>query len=518
MYILTKFSFFGKKAPVLPTMTSEFHTVDNTGWYFSAYLLAQMACQPLVGRMLLFYDPKRCYMVSIILFEVGSILCATSPTSVVFIFGRALAGCGAGGIVTASIGIYGSSAPMRERPRGIAIIAVLQSISYFSGPILSGAITESSLTWRFCFWINLPVGFVSLVAVFFVIKPRPSPHKHLPLREKFRKADPTGAALLTGSLVSLFLALEWGGTTLPFSSPQVWGCFLSCGLLAAVFAVSQVLKKDNAVIPLRIFKQRTVAVCCLYSLLYGVANIIHSSLLSTYFQTVQDVNITMSGVYYVPRTLSSLIGSVITGFTVTACGYYVPFLWAGPLFFLAGSVLLQHLGAESTMAQYLGYQTVVGFGFGVSIHMSIIAVQVVSSPEDMPLAAVMEVFSGQLGGAVGASIGQNLFVGQLKRRLRMVVPSDEAEAFASAGLTDMINSMKGFDVKTRESFRLALSDAVTTAFIVPIVATAAAAVVSWFVEWKTIDVSKPAAPKRSDVPTEASVNDTEKGTAKSSGT
>ncbi|KAH8198319.1 hypothetical protein TruAng_007521 [Truncatella angustata] len=395
-------------------MTSEFHTVDNTGWYFSAYLLAQMACQPLVGRMLLFYDPKRCYMVSIILFEVGSILCATSPTSVVFIFGRALAGCGAGGIVTASIGIYGSSAPMRERPRGIAIIAVLQSISYFSGPILSGAITESSLTWRFCFWINLRLGLL----------------------------------------------------------PFLWssGCRI-CGIPSAEEG-----------------------------------------------QTVQDVNITMSGVYYVPRTLSSLIGSVITGFTVTACGYYVPFLWAGPLFFLAGSVLLQHLGAESTMAQYLGYQTVVGFGFGVSIHMSIIAVQVVSSPEDMPLAAVMEVFSGQLGGAVGASIGQNLFVGQLKRRLRMVVPSDEAEAFASAGLTDMINSMKGFDVKTRESFRLALSDAVTTAFIVPIVATAAAAVVSWFVEWKTIDVSKPAAPKRSDVPTEASVNDTEKGTAKSSGT
>jgi MFS family permease len=143
------------KAPVLPTMTSEFHTVDNIGWYFSAYLLTQMACQPLIGRMLLFFEPKRCYMTSVVVFGLGSILCATAPTSAVFVLGRAVAGCGAAGIVTASFGIYGSSAPLRERPRGMAIIAVLQSVSYFSGPILSGALTESSLTWRFCFWINL---------------------------------------------------------------------------------------------------------------------------------------------------------------------------------------------------------------------------------------------------------------------------------------------------------------------------------------------------------------------------
>lgn len=136
-------------------MTSEFHTIDNIGWYFSAYLLAQMACQPLSGRLLSFYEPKRWYMLSVALFELGSVVCATARVSPVFILGRAIAGCGAAGIITASFGIYGSSAPLRERPRGMAVMAVLQSVSYFSGPILSGALTASSLTWRFCFWINL---------------------------------------------------------------------------------------------------------------------------------------------------------------------------------------------------------------------------------------------------------------------------------------------------------------------------------------------------------------------------
>lgn len=247
---------------------------------------------------------------------------------------------------------------------------------------------------------------------------------------------------------------------------------------------------SSAVIPLRLVKQRTIAVCCLYSVLYGIANIVHSSLLSTYFQTVHDISTTMSGIYYIPRTLASVIGSVITGFAVTACGYYVPFLWAGPWVFLAGSVLLQQLQIASTAAQYLGFQTLVGFGFGVSIHMSIIAVQVVSSPEDMPTACVMEVFSGQLGGALGASIAQNLFVGRLKQRLQEIVPLAEATAFANAGLSDMVSSMEALDARTRSSFRSALSEAITTAFIVPIVATSLAAIVSWFVEWKRIDVSK----------------------------
>jgi hypothetical protein len=252
-------------------------------------------------------------------------------------------------------------------------------------------------------------------------------------------------------------------------------------------------------------------VCCVYSALYGIANIVHSSLLSTYFQTVQDVSITMSGVYYVPRTLASLIGSVITGFTVTACGYHVPFLWIGPLIFLAGSILLQHLQADSSLAQYLGYQTLVGFGFGVSIHMSIIAVQVVSLPEDVPTASIMEVFSGQLGGAVGASIGQNLFVGQLKRRLEAIVPPDQAAEFANSGLTDMVADINTFDDLTRDRFRVALSDSIATAFIVPIAATAAAVVVSWFIEWKRIDVSKPSTARKSLRPRQLPDQDAEIG-------
>lgn len=125
------------------------------GWYSSVYLLVQMSSQPVFGRLLQFYEPKMFYMVSLVVFEIGSIVCATSPSSIALILGRAVAGSGAAGIITGSLAIFGDSAPMRERPRGMAVIAALQSVAYLAGPILSGALTDSRLTWRFNFWINL---------------------------------------------------------------------------------------------------------------------------------------------------------------------------------------------------------------------------------------------------------------------------------------------------------------------------------------------------------------------------
>jgi hypothetical protein len=248
---------------------------------------------------------------------------------------------------------------------------------------------------------------------------------------------------------------------------------------------------SRAIIPLRILKQRTVAVCCIFSILYGIASMTYSMLLPTYFQTVHGATATMSGIYYMPMTIVSVVGIVITGFSITAWSHYVPFMWAGPLIFLPGSVLFYLLEPSSTRAEYLGYQVILGLGFGMAIHVSLIAVQVVSLPEDMPTACVTEMLCGQIGGAVGASIAQNLFVSTLRDELREIVSMEEAVAFANSGLEAMVESMKSLEVGLREQFRQALNDSVTTAFIVPIVVTALAEVVSWFIERRTIDVSKP---------------------------
>jgi hypothetical protein len=217
-----------------------------------------------------------------------------------------------------------------------------------------------------------------------------------------------------------------------------------------------------------------------------MANVVHITLLPTYLQTVHDISATLSGVYQLPITFSNILSITLTGFAISAWGYYVPFLWAGPLVYLLGSVLFQRLQADSTPAQYIGYQAPVGAGFGIAVHSSLIAVQAVSLPEDMPVASAMEIFSSQLGRAIGISVAQSLFVSTLQARLQEIVSSDQANTFASEGLEKMVVAMHDLDPAMKARFRGALNAALTASFLVPVAATAMASVVTWFAEWRSI--------------------------------
>ncbi|KFY65379.1 hypothetical protein V496_02610 [Pseudogymnoascus sp. VKM F-4515 (FW-2607)] len=472
--------------PAIPTITSEFGTIDHIGWYTSAYLLGVVSCQPFFARLILYYEQKWFYMICVLVLELGSVICATAPSSQVLIFGRAISGCGAAGITAGAFALVGQHAPMRERPRIIAMFAAVQSLAYSSGPTISGVFTGSSVTWRFNFWINLPIGFLSLVFVWFAVPTTANVRKVLPLLEKLKRSDPLGTILLTLCLVPLFLALEWGGNVAPFSSPRVWGCFLASGIFAIGFAALLAIKKDNAVVPLRILKQRTVAICICFSALYGMANMIHGSMLATYFQTVHNISITLSAVYQIPLTVSSIFSSVVASIAISAWGHYLPFFWAGPPLYLVGAVLLHTLSTTSNVGQLMGYQVPAGIGFGTAVSVTLIAIQAVSTPDDLTSACVADVVAAQVGRAVGISIAQNLFVGLLNQGLRDIVSPEQAASFARNGLERMIESMKTMDVGLRQQFREALNKAVATSLLVPVAAISLAIIATWFAERRTL--------------------------------
>jgi hypothetical protein len=203
----------------------------------------------------------------------------------------------------------------------------------------------------------------------------------------------------------------------------------------------------------------------------------------------------MSGVYQITMTAANIFSITIAGFAMTAWGHYLPFLWLGPLVYLPGSVLYQRLQPGSTAAEYIGYQAIIGVGFGLAIHSSIIAIQNVSSPEDMPIACVTEIFCGQLGRAFGISIAQSIFVRTLKQSLLDIVSPEQADDFEKDGLETMVAVMRTLDNPVRDRLRGALNNAIATALILPVATTAAAAVVTWFAELRSIDVSKKAKAK-----------------------
>lgn len=257
-------------ATAIPKITSVFNSLEDVGWYGSSYLLTTTSLQPSFGKVYTYFDVKYTYLSALVLFEVGSVICAAASSSAMFIVGRAVAGAGAAALYSGGMTIIGFSVPLRKRAIYIAALSSMFGIASVVGPILGGAFTDR-LSWRWCFWINLPFGAVSLAVVFFFFSNPERKYSHIPVKERLKNVDFAGAIFLICAIVSLLLALQWGGFTYSWKNSKVWGTLLGFGLIIAVFIGIQIKQGDRATIPIRVFKQQTVLVSCIYSALLSMA-------------------------------------------------------------------------------------------------------------------------------------------------------------------------------------------------------------------------------------------------------
>lgn len=257
-------------ATAIPKITSVFNSLEDVGWYGSSYLLTTTSLQPSFGKVYTYFDVKYTYLSALLIFEVGSIICAAATSSPMFIVGRAIAGAGAAALYSGGMTIIGFSVPLRKRAIYIAALSSMFGIASVVGPILGGAFTDR-LPWRWCFWINLFFGALSLAVVFFFFTNPERQYNHLSVKERLKNIDIAGAIFLICAIVCLLLALQWGGFTYPWKNSKVWGTLLGFGLLITVFIVIQVYQKDQATIPIRVFKQQTVLVSCIFSGLLSMA-------------------------------------------------------------------------------------------------------------------------------------------------------------------------------------------------------------------------------------------------------
>ena len=225
-------------ATAIPRITTVFDSLDDVGWYGSSYLLTTTSLQPSFGKVYTYMDVKYTYLLALVIFELGSILCAAATSSKMLIIGRAVAGAGAAALFSGGMTIIGFAVPLRRRPFYIALLSSMFGISSIVGPILGGALTDH-VTWRWCFWINLPFGGVAIavVAIFFQNPTRR--HTEMSIKQKIAEVDLVGAFFLICAIVCLLLALQWGGTTYPWHDSKVWGCILGFGLILSVFLVHQ---------------------------------------------------------------------------------------------------------------------------------------------------------------------------------------------------------------------------------------------------------------------------------------
>ncbi|KAF2731180.1 MFS general substrate transporter [Polyplosphaeria fusca] len=473
-------------ATAIPRITTVFNSLDDVGWYGSSYLLTTCSLQPSFGKIYTYFDVKYTYLFALLLFEVGSIICAAATSSPMFIVGRAVAGAGAAALFSGGMTIIGYSVTLRKRPIYLAALSSMFGIASVVGPILGGALTDN-VSWRWCFWINLPFGGVSLAVVFFFFSNPERRYSHVSMKSRIKEVDIVGAVFLICAIVSLLLALQWGGQTYPWRNSKVWGTLLGFGLIICVFIAIQLYQKDRATIPVRVFKQRTVLVSCVFSALLSMGLYTHIFYLPFYFQASKGTTAEESGIRTIAYLVSLTCSSIVVGGAITVAGVYAPFMWIGSAIFTIGSGMLYTLKLASPKGQWIGYQILAGIGAGASVQIPFIAVQVVTNDKDMPTANAMVMFFNSLGGAISISIAQNIFVNSLAREIPKYAPGMDPQVVIKVGATYVRQVVpKQLLAGVLEAY----TKAIDSAFIVAIATAGLAFFVSLGMERKSVKGKK----------------------------
>ena len=296
--------------------------------------------------------------------------------------------------------IISFTVPLRQRPTYTGFIGAVFGIASVVGPLLGGAFTDK-ITWRWCFYINLPIGGVTVAFIMLFFKdPKRSHVVHMDWRARLKQFDLLGVALLLAAIVCLLLALQWGGTKYPWSEGRIIALFVVFGVLAIAFIVIQFWRGENATVPPRILAQRSMAACAWFSICVGAAFFVVLYYVPIWFQAVKGDSAEKSGVDILPLILGNVLFSVISGGLVSAIGYYAPFYIVSSILVSVGSGLLSTFKTNTLHPTFIGVQVMVGAGVGMGVQQSLIAVQTVMPKEDHPVATAIMLFTQLFGGAV----------------------------------------------------------------------------------------------------------------------
>ncbi|CAG8037654.1 unnamed protein product [Penicillium salamii] len=479
-------------ATAIPTITSEFHSVEDIGWYGSAFLLTTCSFQLFFGKLYTLLPLKWTFVGAVLIFEIGSAICGASPNSVALIIGRAIAGIGGAGIFSGALIIVAKSVPLSKRPAFTGILGAVWGIASVVGPLLGGAFT-SHASWRWCFYVNLPVGAVAIPVIILFLSSQP-PEKQLKRNAwcVINQFDPLGTILLVASIICLLIALQWGGSQYPWSDGREIALLTVFGVLFFAWAVVQWRVGDNATVPLRILRQRTVAFSTFYIFCGSASFILLIYYLPIWFQAIKGDSANQSGIHSLATVLSVVVLAIGSGLSVTLVGYYTPFMIAGSMVMAVGAGLLLLFKVDTPLSMWLGFQIVFGAGAGIGLELPNIAVQTVLPEEDVSVGTSLVVFARSLGGAIFVSVGQNVFSNHIVSGMIARVPQLDPSVVLQAGATDLQQTVSQAirslslddDVLTRvlEIY----SDAIVQTFMVALVIACISIIGALGVEWRTV--------------------------------
>ncbi|KAI0149057.1 major facilitator superfamily domain-containing protein [Pestalotiopsis sp. NC0098] len=469
----------------IPKITSEFNSLEDVAWYGSAYLLTTCCFQLMFGKLYVEFKVKWVFLIALGLFEIGSLVCGCAPNSVALIIGRAIQGIGCAGILTGALTIIAQSVPLHIRPMYTGVVGATSGIAQIIAPTLGGVLTDRA-TWRWCFWINLPLGAVTAFVVLFFVK-LPSQDRNRSPGDILKKLDLEGTAILMPCIICLLLALEWGGLTYAWSNWRIILCLVLFGVLLLVWLYIQYAKGDRGTLPLRIVRQRSVAAGMIYMLGSSGALFIITYYVPIWFQSVKGVSAEKSGINFLAASAAMTVSAVLSGILTSAVGYYVPQMFGGSIIMSIAAGLIYRYELATTTVYWAGTLVMFGFGAGMGMQMPLTAVQTVLKGSDIAIGTSVVVLAQTLSGTVFLAVGQNLFQSQLVSAIVADAPGVNPAAVISNG----VSNLSEFITKTYGSAAVAgvleaYNSALRRCFIVCIALSAFMIVGAAGMEWKSV--------------------------------